>query len=89
MKAIVWLIAIVNLYFGGNALLNALGVLRSSKYAQSTNVVMALLCLGMGAFGAYAASTSGNLRTALWIGIGPWLLAIVVWFFTMALSNPR
>jgi len=89
MKFLVWAITLVNLYFGGNALLNAVGALQTSKYARSTTVIAAILFLGMGAFGAYTAWTSGNLRTALWIGIGPWLIALVVMFLTLVLSNPR
>lgn len=89
MKWLVWSITLVNIYFGGNALLNALGVLQSSKYARSTTVIAAVLFLGMGAYGAYTAWTAGNLRAALWIGIGPWVLMLVVLFLTMILSNPR
>lgn len=89
MKVFVWSITLVNLYFGGNALLNAVVLLQSSKYARSTTVVFAILFLGMGAFGAHTAWTSGNMRTALGIGIGPWLIALVVMIFTLLLSNPR
>lgn len=40
MKFIVWAITGVNLYFGANAFLNAIHVLHSSKYAQSTTVIL-------------------------------------------------
>ena len=89
MKIFIWLMTAVNLYFGGNAALNALGILRTSKYSKGATIVYAIIFLAMGAFGAYAAWTSNNLKLGLWIAFGPWLLMLVVMFFTLILSNPQ
>jgi hypothetical protein len=89
MKIFIWLLTAVNLYFGSNAALNALGVLRSSKYSKGATIAYAIIFLGMGAFGAYTAWTSSNLKLGLWIALGPWLLMLVVMFFTLILSNPQ
>ncbi|MFO1402814.1 MAG: hypothetical protein U1F11_10630 [Steroidobacteraceae bacterium] len=89
MKFFVWLLTVVNLWFGAHAALNALGILRHGKYGQATTIIFAIAFLGMGAYGAYTAWTGGNLRLAMWIGLGPWLIAVVVLFFTMILSNPQ
>lgn len=43
----------------------------------------------MGAYGAYTAWTSDNLKFGLWIGIGPWLLALAVMFITMVTSSEQ
>ncbi len=43
----------------------------------------------MGVFGAYTAWKSSNLKLGLCIALGPWLLMLVVMFFTLILSNPQ
>jgi hypothetical protein len=89
VKFLVWLLTVVNLWFGGHAALNALGILRHGMYGQATTVTFAIVFLGMGAYGAYTAWTGGPLRLAMWIGLGPWLIALVVMFLTLVLSNPQ
>ena len=68
MKLIVWLLVVVNLWFGLRAALNVVGILQTSKYATGTTVVFAVLGLGLGAYGAWLAWTGGSLRTALLAG---------------------
>lgn len=89
MKYLVWVISGINLYFGFRAFLNAIHVLQTSKYSQATTVVFAILFLGLGAYGVYAARTNVNPRTGLLIGIGPWVLALAVLFITLVTSNPQ
>lgn len=53
MKYLVWLISSVNVYFGLRCFLNAIHVLKTSKYSQGTTVLFAVLFLGLGAAGFY------------------------------------
>ena len=87
MKFLVWLISAVNFYFGLRCFLNAIHVLHTSKYAQSTTVIFAVLFLGLGAAGFYLTIARNEPKLALLICFGPWLLAAVVLFFTMIFSS--
>jgi hypothetical protein len=87
MKFLVWLISAVNVYFGLRCFLNAIHVLHTSKYAQSTTVIFAILFLGLGAAGFYFSIVRNEPKLALLICFGPWLLAAVVMFITMITSN--
>lgn len=89
MKYIVWLISAVNLYFGLRCLLNAVGILQSSKYSQATTVIFAVLFLGLGAAGFYFSITKQNPKLGLLIAFGPWVLAALVLFITMVTSKQQ
>jgi hypothetical protein len=83
MKFIVWLISAVNVYFGLRCFLNAIGVLQTSKYSQTSTVIFAILFLGLGAAGFYVSIFQGNAKLALLISFGPWVLGFVVLFLSM------
>ena len=87
MKVFVWLLSVVNLYFGLRNLLNAVGVLQTSKYAQGTNVLFAILFLALGAAGFYVTIARHNPKLGLLIALGPWVLAVVVLFIQMITAN--
>jgi hypothetical protein len=87
MKVFVWLMSAVNLYFGLRALLNAVGILQTSKYAQTTTVIFAVLFLLLGAAGFYFTSAKHNPKLGLLIAFGPWALAAVVLFVQMTTSK--
>lgn len=87
MKFLVWLISAVNVYFGLRCFLNAIHVLHTSKYSQTTTVIFAILFLGLGAAGFYVSIARHEPKLALLICFGPWLLAAVVMFLTMIFSN--
>ncbi|MEW5917967.1 MAG: hypothetical protein AB1762_16305 [Gemmatimonadota bacterium] len=87
MKVFVWLISSVNLYFGLRALLNAVGILQTSKYAQTTTVIFAVLFLALGAAGFYFSTAKNNAKLGLLIAFGPWVLAAVVLFIQMTTSR--
>jgi hypothetical protein len=87
VKYLVWLVSACNLWFGGRAFLNAIGILQTSKYSQATTVLFALLFLGLGIAGFYVAIVRDNPRLALLIAVGPWALAMVVLFITMVTSS--
>ena len=43
MKIFIWLLTALNLYFGANAALNALGVLRTSKFSKGATIAYAII----------------------------------------------
>lgn len=77
MKILIWLFAILNLGLGLRNLLNVAGVLQTSKYAPQTTLLFGLLFLAMGGGALYMMLVRGQLRPALWISLGPWILALV------------
>ena len=87
MKYLVWVLSAINLWFGGRSLLNAIGVLQTSKYSQATTWIFALLFLALGVAGFYLAIVRHDVKLGLLVALGPWVLAIVVLFITMLTSN--
>ena len=87
MKILAWLLSGINVYFGLRCLLNAVGVLQTSKYSQTTTVIFAVLFLGLGAAGFYCSIVRHDAKLALLVSLGPWLLALVVLLFTMMTSS--
>lgn len=87
MKFIVWLISAVNFYFGLRCFLNAVGILKTSKYAQSTTVIFAILFLALGAAGFYVSIFQHDQKLALLICFGPWVLGLLIMFFTLITSD--
>jgi len=87
MKFLVWLISALNVYLGLRCFLNAIHVLQTSKYSQTTTVIFAILFLGLGAAGFYFSIVKPDLKLALMIAFGPWVLALVVLFLQMILGN--
>ena len=83
MKFIVWLVSALNLYFGLRCFLNAIHVLHTSKYSQTTTLIFAILFLAFGAAGFYVTIGMGNTRLGLLVSVGPWLLAIVIMFLAL------
>jgi len=83
MKFLVWLICAVNVYLGLRCFLNAIHVLHTSKYSQTTTVIFAVLFLGLGVAGFYFSIVKAEMKLALWIAFGPWALALVVLFISM------
>jgi hypothetical protein len=89
MKYLVWLISGVNVYFGLRCFLNAIHVLHTSKYAQSTTVIFAILFLTLGAAGFYFTIAKGDPKLGLLVSFGPWVLAIVVLFIQMIVGKQQ
>ena len=87
MKFLVWLICAVNVYLGVRCFLNAVHVLHTSKYSQTTTVIFAVLFLGLSSVGLYFSILKPNMKLALWIAFGPWVLALAVLFITMVTSK--
>lgn len=87
MKFLVLLISAVNVYFGLRCLLNAVGVLQTSKYSQATTIIFAVLFLVLGGAGFYFSTTKNNPKLGLLVAFGPWVLAAAILFITMVTSN--
>ena len=83
MKYLVWLISAVNVFFGLRCFLNAIHVLQTSKYSQSTTVVFAILFLGLGAAAFYFTIARNDPKLGLLIALGPWVLAVVILLIAM------
>ena len=87
MKIVVWLISSVNIYFGLRCLLNAIHVLHTSKYSQTTTAIFAVLFLTLGAAGFYFSIARNDPKLGLLIALGPWGLALVILFLAMVTSK--
>lgn len=78
MKILIWLLAILHIGLGLRNLLNVAGVLQTSKYAPQSTLLFGLLFLAMGGAALYLMLVRGQLKPAVWISLGPWILALVV-----------
>ncbi|MBC6993693.1 hypothetical protein QWY85_17110 [Neolewinella lacunae] len=87
MNFIIWILSAINIYFGMKNFLNVINVLQDTKYSQSSTAVFAVLFLGMGIGGLYLFHIQHNSKLALWLELGPWVLALLVLLFTMATSK--
>lgn len=83
MKYLVWIVSALNIYFGFRCVLNAIHVLHTSKYSQTTTGIFAILFLGLGATGFYVTLALHDACLGMLVGVGPWLLALVVLFLAM------
>jgi hypothetical protein len=89
MKFFALAIAAVNLLLGTRCFLNLIHVLHTAKYSTATTALFAVLFLGFAAAAIYFALWGGNVKLALWLGAGPWALAIVVLFFSMIVGSQQ
>jgi hypothetical protein len=87
VKFLVVALSAVNLYLGTRCLLNVVGVLQTSKYAPGTTAIFAVLFLGFAAASLWFAFWGNNLKLAVWLSVGPWVLALAVLFFSMIFSR--
>ena len=86
-KFFAWLICAVNVYLGFRCFLNAIHVLHTSKYSQTSTVIFAVLFLGLGAAGFYLSIFKPDLKLALLIAFGPWVLGLMVLFISMVTGS--
>jgi len=89
MKYIVWIISALNVYLGMRCFLNAIHVLQTSKYSQTTTVIFAVLFLVLGAAGFYVTIAMHNARLGLLVSAGPWLLAIGIMFLALVTGKQQ
>jgi len=79
----------LNLYLGLRCFLNAIHVLHTAKYSQTTTVIFAILFLAFGAAGLYFSFVRPDPRLGLLVAFGPWVLAIVVLFLALVTGNQQ
>ena len=82
MRYLAWIISPVNIYIGLRCFLNAIHILQTSKYSQTATVIFAILFLGMGIAGFYFCLAQ-NYKIALLIGVGPWVIALLLLLVNM------
>lgn len=78
MKYVVYIFSVVNLYSGARFLLNALGFLQTSKYAQGSNVFFAITLITSGVVAFYFSIAKQNHSLALLIDASPWILTLLL-----------
>lgn len=83
MKNLVWFISAVNVYLGLRCFLNAIHVLHTGKYSQTTTVIFAVLFLVLGAAGFYLTIFRNDSKLALLVAFGPWVLGLLILFISM------
>ncbi|GAB4418868.1 MAG: hypothetical protein OHK0039_30760 [Bacteroidia bacterium] len=83
------LVSTANLYLGARFLLNVLGLLQTTKYGPGATAVFALLFLGLGGAGLYAAIWMGHVRLALLLSLGPWIVGFIGLVISFLLANYR
>lgn len=87
LKIVISILAGVNTYIGSWFLLNAFNILQTSKYSKTATIVFAFIFLAMGVLGIYFLFHKNNMKAALWISIGPWILALLFMFIVMLTSD--
>lgn len=78
MKYLVYIFSAINLYAGIRFLLNAVGILQTSKYANSSNVFFALTLTTAGVTAFYFSIAKGNHSQALLIDAAPWIITLIL-----------
>lgn len=74
-------------YIGIRFLLNVLGARKTSKYGAGSTALYAFLFIGLAIAGCYFLFIRHDLRTSLWLSIGPWALGLLILFITMITSD--
>ena len=68
----------INLYAGARFLLNALGILQTSKYGQGSNVFFATTLISAAVLAFYFSIAKQNHSPALLIDASPWILTLLL-----------
>jgi hypothetical protein len=87
MKILIVIMALINGYLGGSYLLNLLNVLSDTKYSKGGTAAIAVVFSTICLLSLYLCFIKKNLKLALWLGIGPWMLGLVVIFIVMITSK--
>lgn len=77
VKIFAWIFIAFNAYMGGDFLLNALGILQTSKYSPGATWLYAVVLLVMCGLGIYYGLVKSDYKMALWIGAGAWVLIFI------------
>jgi hypothetical protein len=83
MIYIIWILSLINIYYGAHYLLNALHILNNSKYSQGTTVLYAILFSMMGIGALIMLLMNDSPKWALLLNIGPWAIIFLILLFNM------
>jgi hypothetical protein len=86
-KIIASLFLLADAYLGIRFLLNSLNILQTSKYGKGATLLYGILFAGLAIAGVYFLFFRNQQRWALWIGLGPWLLLLVIQLAVMLFSD--
>ena len=78
MRFVVYVFSVINLYAGTRFLLNALGILQTSKYGQGSNIFFAITLTTAGVVALYFSIARQSHSLALLIDASPWLLTLIL-----------
>jgi len=83
MPYFVYLFSGINLYVGARFVLNAVGVLQTSKYSNTANVFMGLILLAAGVGAFYLSIVLKKNAWATWTNAAPWIVTLVLLLINM------
>jgi hypothetical protein len=86
-KIIASLFLLADAYLGIRFLLNSLNILQTTKYSKGATLLYGILFTGLAIAGVYFLFFRNQQRWALWIGLGPWLLLLVIQLAVMLFSD--
>ena len=78
MRYVVYILSVTNLYAGARFLLNALGILQTSKYGQGSNVFFGITLTTAGVVALYVSIARQNHSLGLLIDASPWILTLLL-----------
>ena len=87
MKYLVYAFSSLNLYLGARFLLNAIGILQTSKYAPLANVFYAIILTAIGALAFYLSISKDKHGLALLIDAAPWIITLIILIVSMVFGD--
>ncbi|MBL0743443.1 hypothetical protein [Chryseolinea lacunae] len=87
MRYFVYLFSAINLYAGTRFLLNAVGILQTSKYSNGSNIFFGIVLFAAAVVAFVFLFTGKQASAALWIDIAPWALTLVLLVGNMMLGD--
>lgn len=89
MRYVVYIFSVINLYAGARFLLNALGILQTSKYGQGSNIFFAITLTTAGVVAFYFSVARQNQSLALLIDAGPWIITLLLLVANLIFGDHR
>ncbi len=87
MKYLVYIFSAINLYAGIRFLLNAIGILQTSKYANRSNIFFAVVLITAGLGACYLSVWKGEHGYALIATAAPWGTTLVLLLVNMLFGD--
>ncbi len=86
-RIIATLFLLADAYIGIRFLLNSLNILQTSKYGKGATLLYGLVFTALALAGFYVLFVRGQVKWALWISAGPWVLLLVIQLAAMLFSD--